>query len=123
VLAEDLAARLGTIAHLAGLRRLAVTPFSAEPQWTFEALEPMTAAQRLGLLLPVDAALADWRRLDLPPGGVSAFRQGQTVSIAPEIPGNVRIYAAGIGFLGLGAIEPAGRVAPVRLVSSAKSGV
>jgi tRNA pseudouridine55 synthase len=123
VLAEDFAAQLGTIAHLAGLRRLAVTPFSAQPQWTFEALEPMTAAQRLGLLLPVDAALADWRRLDLPAGGVSAFRQGQTVSIAPEIPGNVRIYAAGIGFLGLGAIEPAGRVAPVRLVSSAKSGV
>jgi tRNA pseudouridine55 synthase len=122
VLAEDLAAHLGTIAHLAGLRRLAVTPFSAEPQWTFEALEAMTAAQRLALLLPVDAALADWRRLDLPPGGVSAFRQGQTVSIPPEIPGNVRIYAAGIGFLGLGAVEPAGRVVPVRLVSSAKHG-
>jgi tRNA pseudouridine55 synthase len=123
VLAEDLAAQLGTIAHLAGLRRLAVTPFSAQPQWTFEALEAMTAAQRLAVLLPVDAALADWRRLDLPPGGVSAFRQGQTISIAPEIPGNVRIYAAGIGFLGLGAIEPAGRVVPVRLVSSAKSGI
>jgi len=122
VLAEDLAAQLGTIAHLAGLRRLAVTPFSAEPQWTFEALEAMTAAQRLAVLLPVDAALADWRRLDLPPGGVSSFRQGQTISIAPEIPGNVRIYAAGIGFLGLGAIEPAGRVVPVRLVSSAKHG-
>jgi tRNA pseudouridine55 synthase len=123
VLAEDLAAQLGTIAHLAGLRRLAVTPFSAEPQWTFEALEAMTAAQRLAVLLPVDAALADWRRLDLPSGEVSAFRQGQTVSIAAEIPGNVRIYAAGVGFLGLGAVEPAGRVVPVRLVSSAKSGV
>src|ERR1700730_17808364 len=92
VLAQDLAGQLGTIAHLSGLRRLAVSPFLAEPQWTFEALEAMTAAQRLGLLLPVDAALADWRRLDLPPGGVSAFRQGQTISIAPEIPGNVRIY-------------------------------
>jgi tRNA pseudouridine55 synthase len=123
VLAEDLAARLGTIAHLAGLRRLAVTPFSAEPQWTFEALEGMTAAQRLAVLKPVDAALAHWRRLDLPPGGVNAFRQGQTVSIAPDIPGNVRIYAAGVGFLGLGAIEPADRLVPVRLVSSAKSGV
>src|ERR1700730_16645602 len=58
VLAEDLAAQLGTVAHLAGLRRLAVTPFSAEPQWTFEALEAMTAAQRLAVLKPVDAALA-----------------------------------------------------------------
>jgi len=118
VLAEDLAARMGTIAHLAGLRRLAVTPFSAEPQWTFEALEAMTPAQRLAVLLPVDAALADWRRFDLPAGGVSAFRQAQTVSIAQEIPGNVRIYAAGVGFLGLGAIEPAGRLVPLRLISA-----
>ncbi|MGO9991264.1 MAG: tRNA pseudouridine(55) synthase TruB [Steroidobacteraceae bacterium] len=118
VLAEDLAARLGTIAHLAGLRRLGVAPFSAEPQWTFEAVEAMTPAQRLEVLLPVDAALADWRRLDLPAGGVSAFRQGQTVSIPAEIPGNVRIYAAGLGFLGLGAIEPAGRLVPLRLIAS-----
>ncbi len=118
VLAEDLAARLGTIAHLAGLRRLGVAPFSAEPQWTFEAVEAMTPAQRLQVLLPVDAALADWRRLDLSAGGVSAFRQGQTVSIPAEIPGNVRIYAAGLGFLGLGAIEPAGRLVPLRLIAN-----
>jgi tRNA pseudouridine55 synthase len=118
VLAEDLAAQLGTIAHLVGLRRLGVAPFSVEPQWTFEQLDAMSPAQRLEVLLPVDAALADWRRLDLPAGGVSAFRQGQTVSIPPEIPGNVRIYAAGLGFLGLGAIEPAGRLVPLRLIAS-----
>ncbi|HWJ34596.1 MAG TPA: tRNA pseudouridine(55) synthase TruB [Steroidobacteraceae bacterium] len=118
VLAEDLAAQLNTIAHLVGLRRLGVAPFSAEPQWTFEALEALTPAQRLEVLLPVDAALAGWRRLDLPAGGVSAFRQGQTVSIPVELPGNVRIYAAGLGFLGLGAIEPAGRVVPIRLVAN-----
>jgi tRNA pseudouridine55 synthase len=118
VLAEDLAAQLGTIAHLVGLRRLGVAPFSVEPQWTLEQLDAMSPAQRLEVLLPVDAALADWRRLDLPAGGVSAFRQGQTVSIPPEIPGNVRIYAAGLGFLGLGAIEPAGRLVPLRLIAS-----
>jgi tRNA pseudouridine55 synthase len=117
VLAEDLAAQLDTIAHLVGLRRLGVAPFSAEPQWTFEALDAMTPEQRLELLLPVDAALAGWRRFDLPAGGVSAFRQGQTVSIPQELPGNVRIYAAGLGFLGLGAIEPAGRLVPLRLIS------
>jgi hypothetical protein len=78
----------------------------------------MSPAQRLQVLLPVDAALAGWRRLDLPAGGVSAFRQGQTVSIPAEIPGNVRIYAAGLGFLGLGAIEPAGRLVPLRLIAN-----
>jgi tRNA pseudouridine55 synthase len=122
VLAEDLAAQLGTIAHLAALRRLGVAPFGAEPQWSFEALDSLSPVQREDVLLPVDAALTAWRRLDLPAGGVSAFRQGQTVSVPLEplgtLPGTVRIYAAGLGFLGLGEIEAAGRLVPLRLVSS-----
>jgi tRNA pseudouridine55 synthase len=122
VLAEDLAAQLGTIGHLAALRRLAVAPFVAEPQWTFEALEALTPAQRCEALLPVDAALCACRRFDLPEGGVHALRQGQTLSVATEGPvtggGVVRIYASGLGFLGLGEIE-AGRLVPLRLISSA----
>ena len=119
VLAEDLAAQLGTIGHLIGLRRLGVTPFTSERQFTFETLDGMTPTERLAALLPVDAALADWRRLDLPDSGVSAFRQGQTVSMPVEPLGNVRIYAAGLGFLGLASIEAAGRVVPLRLISAA----
>jgi tRNA pseudouridine55 synthase len=123
VLAEDLAAQLGTLAHLAGLRRLSVAPFDAQPQWTLDALDGMSPAQRLDVLLPVDAALTAWRRLDLPAGGVSAFRQGQTVSIADDppgdaAPGTVRIYAEGLGFLGLGQVEAVGRLVPLRLISS-----
>jgi tRNA pseudouridine55 synthase len=117
VLAEDLAARLGTVAHLVSLRRLAVAPFRAEPQWTLATLESLTPAGRLQALLPVDAALQGWRRLDLPADGVGAFRQGQAVSIPDETPGNVRIYATGLGFLGLGAILPSGRVVPIRLTA------
>jgi tRNA pseudouridine55 synthase len=118
VLAEDLATQLGTIAHLAALRRLGVAPFGAEPQWSFEALESMSPAQRQEVLLPVDAALAGWRRLDLASSGVSAFRQGQTISVPVQTPGTVRIYADGLGFLGLGEIEPVGRLVPLRLISS-----
>jgi tRNA pseudouridine55 synthase len=122
VLAEDLAAQLGTLGHLVGLRRIGVAPFSAERQWTFEALDALSAADRVAALLPVDAALTDWRRFDLPPGGISAFRQGQTVSIPEDLPGNVRIYAAEMGFVGLGSIEPAGRLVPSRLVAFKKDG-
>jgi tRNA pseudouridine55 synthase len=122
VLAEDLAARLETIAHLAALHRLGVDPFGAEPQWTFEALEALSPEQRLAVLLPVDAALAGVRRLDLSAAGVGAFRQGQTVSLPatlPEtLPGTVRIYAASLGFLGLGELQAAGRLVPLRLISS-----
>jgi tRNA pseudouridine55 synthase len=122
VLAEDLAAQLGTVAHLAGLRRIGVAPFDAEPQWTFPALEAMSADERHAVLKPVDAALTAWRRLDLPASGVSALRQGQSVTLpgaAPgATPGTVRIYAAGLGFLGLAQIEAAGRLVPLRLISS-----
>jgi tRNA pseudouridine55 synthase len=123
VLAEDLALQLGTIGHLSGLRRLGVAPFNNEPQWCFEALESLSPAQRLEVLLPVDAALTTWRRLDLSPGGVSAFRQGQTVPVSVDMPGSlpgtVRIYAAGLGFLGLGEIEASGRLVPLRLIAAA----
>jgi len=119
VLAEDLAARLGTIGHLIGLRRLSVAPFASERQWTLEALEAMTPAQRSSVLLPVDAALTGWRRCDLPADEVCALRQGRTVSTPSEVPGTVRIYAAEFGFLGLGEIEPAGRLVPLRLIAAA----
>jgi tRNA pseudouridine55 synthase len=121
VLAEDLAAQVGTIGHLSALRRLSVAPFAAEKPWTLDALDKLSADQRLAALLPVDAALTGWRRLDLPDAGVAAFRQGQTLSIPAQTPGNVRIYAAGLGFLGLAAIEPAGRLVPTRLVAAAKA--
>jgi tRNA pseudouridine55 synthase len=119
VLAEDLAARMGTLSHLIGLRRLGVEPFADSVQWTLAALEALPPSARLAALLPVDAALTDWRRLDLPEGGAAALRQGQTVCIEAELPGNVRIYAAGLGFLGLGSVEPRGRLVPLRLISAA----
>ena len=118
VLAEDLAAQLGTIGHLVGLRRLGVAPFGAEPHWSFEALESLSPAGREDVLLPVDAALCGWPRLDLSAGNVSAFRQGQPVPVQPDAPGTVRIYAAGLGFLGLGEIQAEGRLVPLRLISS-----
>jgi tRNA pseudouridine55 synthase len=118
VLAEDLAARLESIGHLTALRRMGVEPFTAEQQFTLDSLDAMTPAQRLEALLPVDAALVHWRRLDLPAAGVAAFRQGQSLSVPVECPGNVRIYAAGVGFLGLGAVGPGGLLVPLRLIST-----
>src|SRR5271170_5179932 len=119
VLAEDLALRLATIGHLVGLRRLGVAPFAHSPQWTFEALEALSPGERARLLLPVDAALGDWRRLDVPAEGIEAVRQGRSVVVDGECTGNVRIYAAGLGFVGLGAVEASGILKPLRLISAA----
>jgi len=68
--------------------------------------------------LPVDAALSGCRRFELPASGVGAFRHGQTVNVADSEAGMVRIYAEGLGFLGLGQIEPAGRLVPLRLIAA-----
>ena len=119
VLAEDLALRLATIGHLVGLRRLGVAPFAHSPQWTFEALEALSPGERAQVLLPVDAALGRWRRLDVPAEGIEAVRQGRSVAVAGECTGNVRIYAPGLGFVGLGAVEASGRLKPLRLISAA----
>jgi tRNA pseudouridine55 synthase len=119
VLAEDLAARLETIGHLTALKRLGVGPFAAERQFTFAPLDAMTPSERLEALLPVDAALAHWPRLDLPAAGVDAFRQGQPLSVPAPAPGNVRVYAAGVGFVGLGVLGAGGQLVPLRLISAA----
>ena len=119
VLAEDLAARLDTLGHLTGLRRLGVAPFSDAAQWTLEALDCMSPQERSALLLPVDAALMEWPRVDLEAEGAHAFRQGRTIVVPREAPGKVRIYAPCLGFLGLGAVEAAGRLVPLRLISAA----
>jgi tRNA pseudouridine55 synthase len=121
VLAEDFAARLGTVAHVTALRRLGVAPFGEAAQWTLEALESLGPAARREVLLPVDAALEGCRRVDLAPEGVAAFRQGQVQDIPAELPGTVRIYAAGLGFLGLAEVQAPGRLVPLRLVSAARS--
>jgi tRNA pseudouridine55 synthase len=119
VLAEDLALRLETIGHLVGLRRLGVAPFAEAPQWTFEALEALSPGERAGHLLPVDAALGSWRRLDVPAEGIEAVRHGRSVVVGGECTGNVRIYAPGLGFVGLGAVEASGQLKPLRLISAA----
>ncbi len=122
VLGEDLAARMGTIGCLEALRRLSVAPFDVERLWQFEALEGLSTARLCELLLPVDAALQAWRRLDLGAGDVSAIRQGKSIlfphGALPSAPGTVRMYADGLGFLGLGELEAAGRLVPRRLISS-----
>lgn len=118
VLAEDIAASLGTIAHLTELRRLSVVPFADRPMWSFEALEGLPLSARREALLPVDAALGSAPRFDLPAAQVVALRQGKTLTVPAATPGTVRIYSDELGFLGLGELEAQGRLVPLRLISA-----
>lgn len=70
VLAEDIAIALGSCAHLTGLRRTQAGDFTVEHAISIEQLELLLSCdepqlQLDSLLLPVDAALQNFSRLDL----------------------------------------------------------
>lgn len=120
-LVEDLGERLGCGAHVTALRRIGVAPLKAPEMVTLEALEARAAQDSEAidrLLLPVDAALADWPAVELSTSLAFYLGQGRAVRV-PGAPtkGVVRLYGPGQRFAGLGEALGDGRVAPRRLIS------
>jgi tRNA pseudouridine55 synthase len=101
VLAEDLAASIGSCAHLAALRRTAAGPFVLDDAVTLEALEAMDVPARDATLLPVDAALAGVARLDVDAPTALALAQGRVGSAPSEARGKYRCYGPSGRFVGL----------------------
>ncbi|MDQ6621000.1 MAG: tRNA pseudouridine(55) synthase TruB [Pseudomonadota bacterium] len=119
-LAEDLAARLGTLAHLVGLRRVSAGAFTVAEAWTIDALEATAPAERRSLLLPVEAALGELPVVRL--GAVEArdLIHGKSVTCTETLVGRLRAYDAEDKFLGVVAAQ-AGRVVAVRLVDPSRA--
>jgi tRNA pseudouridine55 synthase len=120
VLAEDIAAALGTLGHVTALRRLYVEPFASEPMHTLAALAAADArGERPQLLGP------DWPLARLPAVHLSALesqrvRHGQCVTAqVAGAPSRVRLYDESGRFLGVGAADAAGAVQPRRLLNLA----
>jgi tRNA pseudouridine55 synthase len=118
-LAEDLAAALGTVGHLAVLRRTASGGFHVRDAITPEAFEQLSMIEREARLFPSDALLRDVPAWDVDAATAASIRQGRVVPAAPDLaPGRVRMYAPGGVFLGLGQADGAGQVQPVRLLAT-----
>jgi len=82
-LAHDLGQRLGCGAHLASLVRLRVGPFALEDACPLPRLEQAFEEGRWQeYLLPPDAALAHWPRIDLTEEQATAVRFGQALAAA-----------------------------------------
>jgi len=125
-LAEDIGEQLGCGAYLFALERTAVQPFWDARTYTLDELRAISDQshiegnpQLLDCLLPIDAALSDWPRIDLTPDMSFYMLQGQAVQV-PQAPtqGLVRLYDQNSKFIGLGHILADGRIAPKRLLSS-----
>ena len=121
-LVEDIGEKLGCGAHVSGLRRLSVGPYSAEGMVTMEALEKAHEQDRQSLdalLLPLESALTQWPSVRLTSDAAFYLQQGQPV-LVPQVPteGWVRLYEGQTTFLGMGEILDDGRVAPRRLMKA-----
>lgn len=118
-LATDIGAALGCGAHLRQLRRTAIGTLTLAQAVTLDRLETSAPAERMHLLLRVDALLADLPALELDADAGLRFLQGQAVEL-PLVPARCRAYVGG-RFVGLGAADATGRLAPRRLVTQSGS--
>jgi tRNA pseudouridine55 synthase len=117
-LAEDLALALGTVGHVASLRRLSLGPFAGARLWALEEIEQAEDdACRQAMLLAVDRALPSLPSVQLGLAEQASILQGR--SVPAEGPGAslVRIYGVGGRFLGVGRMSAEGaRLAPERIM-------
>jgi len=115
-LAADIAARLGTLGYVRGLRRLSLDPFDDLPMYTLEQLDALQPPDRDAVLLQPDRAFLDLPRVELATQAVEGLLQGRTVAaLQPAGPGELRAYDGQGRFLGMVQGAPDGRVRPVRL--------
>lgn len=117
-LAEDIAGKIGSYAHLVELRRIAVEPFDAYPMHTLEQLQEARDHDELNrFLLPIDVGLTKWPRIVLSADQQGKFRHGNNFPFAAHKvePGNVRVYGTEEDLLGLGALSTDGVLQPIRV--------
>jgi tRNA pseudouridine55 synthase len=123
VLAEDVGQALGCGASLTGLRRTSVGAFDLQHAVTLESLEGLEAEVRADSLMPVDCLVAGLAALVLPADVVARIMQGQAAQVEAVggEAGLVRLYGQSRQFLGLGQLQPDGRLTPKRLLATPKA--
>lgn len=118
-LAEDLGEKLGCGAYVSELRRTSVGPYKSGmltldqlmeiAEDGFDALDDV--------MLDIDSGIDDWPIVELDADSAYYIKLGQPVQIArAPTEGLVRVYD-GEKFIGIGAIQDDGRVAPKRMMN------
>ena len=121
-LAHDLGNLLKCGGHVVALRRLVVADLKIEDAVKLTELTAVAdLAARQKILTPIDDGLSHLPDISLSADAAFYLCRGQTVR-ADGLPnkGEVRLYAKGAGFLGIGVITDDGRVAPRRLMSQTR---
>lgn len=80
-LARDIAKALGTVGHVAMLRRTKAGPFGLEQAISLDKLNEIgKGAPAKDIILPLEAGLVDIPALDLSPDAAQAIRQGRVLT-------------------------------------------
>lgn len=100
-LARDLARALGTVGHVAALRRMAVGGFTERDAISLERLEEMVHKGTLARVLqPVESVLDDIPAREVTSAAAQCLRHGQAVSLpageSASIPPLIRAHAEGM---------------------------
>ena len=132
-LAVDITLALGTVGHLAGLRRTRTGGFDLAAAHPLDAWMETDDATRLSWLLPTESLVAELPTLDLSAQQAIDICNGKVVALQAETPNaayqasNVtlegavkllRLQDAQKGFLGLGALSADGTLRAERLLST-----
>lgn len=126
VLGEDIGRALGCGAHLTALRRSVIDGLELSAAMTIDTLAALPEAERMSQLLPVDALLSKFSRIELDDELARRFRQGQRIALnragieAPCHEGRVRVYGDGV-LLGTAQLTHGALLAPERLVAGLPS--
>ena len=118
-LARDLAVALGSVGHIADLRRESVGPFDAKTMISLDNLEKLVQSGRLGeALRPVETVLDDIPALALNNGEAARLKSGKILSFVAR-PDLERLKTAGIDLRAEGGVMALARCGdrPIALVS------
>ena len=118
-LVEDVAKRVGTVAHTVRLHRESVGDFRAEDMIDLASVEARAGDDREGFrdsLLGPDVALTRFPAIELDVSEGERFSGGQAVQVVADgMTGLARVYEAGGRFLGVGEFSGDGWLAPRRV--------
>ncbi|MEC9076631.1 MAG: tRNA pseudouridine(55) synthase TruB [Pseudomonadota bacterium] len=126
-LAESIGDALGSVAHLSRLRRDLSGGFSLEQAlaWSeLESLQDNDSSLIDSSLLPIDAILSHFPRVDLTEDECTILIQGQKVSgKRVDVCDNARAYFAGGPFIGIVSVQSSGMITAKRMLSPAAAGM
>ncbi len=117
-LVEDIAGALGTVAHVAGLRRIAAGSLDQSRMVSMTMIEEAAEQGDIALdalLQAPDTALPDFPEIVLDEQETGRITRGQQIDSPRAEPGPVRLYGPEMRFLGLGQVRKDRRLAPRRL--------